>query len=182
MEELVHLADLIRIRNFVNSSVSRIINHPAEVGHIAEYLMGEIFQLKLHDSANTRASDGVFREGPLQGRTVNVKFRAAQQRKLNLEEFIDPLKHADFYLAVHGPRSASKRSKGRELPFLIEAVYLFESAALIPQIAKPEHDTVGKSVPTALWQAAMIYPVQVNQTLILTPEQRTALALFAPAS
>jgi hypothetical protein len=26
----------------------------------------------------------------------------------------------------------------------------------------------------------MIYPVQVNQTLILTPEQRTALACLRP--
>ena len=182
MEDLVHLADLIRIRNFVNSSVSRIINHPAEVGHIAEYLMGEIFHIALHDNANAKASDGVFREGPLQGQTVNVKFRAARQRKLNLEEFIDPLLHAHFYLAVQGPRSASRRSKGRELPFLIEADYLFTSSALIPQIEKPGHETIGKSVPTSLWKAAMIYPEQVNQALILTPEQRNALALFAPAS
>ena len=39
---------------------------------------------------------------------------------------------------------------------------------------------VASSVRKHLWNAAMIYPEQVNQTLILTDEQRNALALFAP--
>src|SRR5690242_3582032 len=88
MQDLTHLADLIRIRNFVNSSVSRIINHPAEVGHIAEYLMGVILDIELNAVTNAKATDGTFRGGALAGKSMNVKFRAAQSRLLNLEEFL----------------------------------------------------------------------------------------------
>jgi hypothetical protein len=180
MQDLTHLADLIRIRNYVNSSVSRIINHPAEVGHIAEYLMGVILDVELNDVPNAKATDGVFSGGALAGKSVNVKYRAAQSKLLNLEEFLDPSLHAHFYLSVQGPKSASKTSAGRELPFVVSSIYLFESSALIPQIAKPGKADLGRFVPTALWQAAMIFPQQVNQALILSDEQRAALALFAP--
>src|SRR6476661_6125780 len=156
MQDLTHLADLIRIRNYVNSSVSRIINHPAEVGHIAEFLMGEILDIELNAVANTKAIDGVFRSGSLAGKSVNVKYRAAQSRLLNLEEFLDPSLHAHFYLSVQGPKSASKTSAGRELPFVIDSIYHFESTLLIPQLAKPGKAGIGRFVPTALWQAAMI--------------------------
>jgi hypothetical protein len=180
MQDLTHLADLIRIRNFVNSRVSRIINHPAEVGHIAEYLMGVILDIELNAAANAKATDGVFRDGALTGRSVNVKYRAAQSRLLNLEEFLDPLLHADFNLSIQGPKSASKTSAGRELTFVIESIFLFESSVLIPQIVEPGKPGLGRFVPAALWEAAMIYPDQVNQTLIVREEQRTALALIAP--
>jgi hypothetical protein len=39
---------------------------------------------------------------------------------------------------------------------------------------------IATSVRKHLWQAAMIYPEQVNPALILSEEQRVALALFAP--
>ena len=39
---------------------------------------------------------------------------------------------------------------------------------------------IATSIRKHLWQAAMIYPEQVNRTLVLSEEQRTALALFAP--
>lgn len=180
VNDLTHLADLIRIRNFVNSSISKIINHPAEVGHIAEYLLGKILDIELHDAANIKATDGIFRTGALAGKSVNVKYRAAQNRLLNLEEVLDPSLHAHFYLAVQGPKSPSKRSAGRELPFLIDSMYLFESTVLIPRITKPGQEHLGRFVPTALWQEAMVYPEQINQALILTDEQKAALTLFAP--
>jgi hypothetical protein len=64
MHEYAHLSDLVKIRNFVNGQIASIIHRPAEVGHLAEYLMAGIFDIQLHDTAVHKASDGYFRNGP----------------------------------------------------------------------------------------------------------------------
>ena len=183
MNDLTHLADLIRIRNYVNNSVSRITGRPAETGQIAEYLAAHIFPIDLHETFVEKASDGHFRPpSPLAGKTVNVKYRSSSSRRLNLVESRDLGHHPDYYLAFREPKLPKAPANERTLPLVIEAVYLFKAAELIPALIVDGVSRIGPSVRKEYWRAAMIYPEQVNQALILTEGQRDALRLFAPQS
>ena len=181
MQDLTHLADLIRIRNFVNSSVSRIIRGPAETGRIAEFVAGQIFDIKLAETFVKKAIDGWFRPAsPLAGRSVNVKYRSSSSKRLNIENSPFLADHPDYYLAFRGPNVSKGPTSEKTLPLVIEAVFLFASHELIPALAAEGGTHIGPSVKSIDWQQAMIYPEQVNQALILTDEQRAALQLFAP--
>lgn len=180
MNDLTHLADLIRIRNVVNSSVSRIIGMPAETGNIAEFVAAAIFDFQFAPP-NSAIIDGVFTDqSPLAGKTANVKYRSTAHRRLNLANSADLALHPDFYLALRGPATAKDPTSETTLPFLIDSVYLFASAVLIPKIVAEGKPNIGPNVGVNHWKCARIYPEQVNQTLILNDEQRAALRLFAP--
>jgi hypothetical protein len=112
--------------------------------------------------------------------TVNIKYRSTRKRILNLEQSFDANDHADYYLVLHGPNAAVKAEDDTNLPFVIEMIYLFEAPALLASLQKSGKAKVGKFVPVALWNAAEIYPNQVNPALMVTDEQRAALQLFAP--
>jgi hypothetical protein len=172
---------LIRIRNFVNGSVSLITGGPAETGRIAEFVAAQIFDIELAAIFVNKAIDGWFSTStPLAGRSVNVKYRSSSSKRLNIENSPLLADHPDYYLAFRGPGTSKEPTSEKMLPFVIEAVYLFASRELIPALVSEGGATIGPSVKTVHWQAAMIYPQQVNQVLILTDEQRAALALFAP--
>ena len=181
MNDLTHLADLVRIRNYVNNSVSQITGRPAETGQIAEYLAGQIFDIDLHETFVFKASDGKFRSPvSIADKSVNVKYRSSSSRRLNLVESRDPHDHPAYYLAFRGPKMPKAPANERTLPLVIEAVYLFSSAELVQSLIADGVNQIGPSVRKEYWDKAMIYPAQVNQTLILTEEQRAALRLFAP--
>jgi hypothetical protein len=179
--DLTHLADLIRIRNYVNNSVSRIISRPAETGHLTEYIASQIFDIELHASAVNKASDGCFRSpAALAGCSVNVKYRSSSSRRLNIENSANLDDHPAYYLAFRGPKLPSGPASEKTLPLVIVAVFLFRAAELIPALVAEGGTNIGPSVKSVYWQAAMIYPEQVNQALVLSEEQRAALRLFAP--
>ena len=72
MMDLSAVAGLIRVRNTVESELSRIIGRQAHSGHLAEFVAAVIFDIQLHTTASHKATDGFFRSGPLEGRSVNV--------------------------------------------------------------------------------------------------------------
>jgi hypothetical protein len=181
MQDLTHLADLIRIRNYVNNSISRYIGRPAETGHLTEYIASQIFDIALHPTAVNKASDGCFRSpSSLESKSVNVKYRSSSTRRLNIENSAELADHPDYYLAFRGPKLLKGPASEKTLPLVIEAVFLFESKALIQALVAEGGPNIGPSVKSIHWQAAMIYPEQVNPALILSEEQHAALALFAP--
>ena len=182
MEDLTHLADLIRIRNFVNSSVSKIIRGPAESGRIAEYVASQIFDIKLAEIFVEKAIDGYFEpSSPLAGQSVNVKFRSSSSRRLNLIDSGDLAHHPRYYLAFRGPTIPKSLGHEKMLPFVIEVVYLFSAPDLIAAMQAEGEIKFGPAIKKQYWDRAKIYPQQVNEDLILTDEQRAALALFAPS-
>jgi hypothetical protein len=65
-------------------------------------------------------------------------------------------------------------------PWVIEAVYLFNSRELITELNRSGVKIYeATSIKRALWDAAEIYPTAQNPALALTDEQRRSLALFA---
>jgi len=177
-DQLGRLAALIKERNKVEVEITAIIGRPAQVGHIGEYIAAHIFDLSLHDSAVTKGSDGIFKGGPLAGRSVNVKWYGKQEGILD----INPNGLPDYYLVLAGPLATVLSSKGMTRPWVITSVYLFEATALLVTLhAANAKINVATSVRKALWDAAEIYPTQCNLVLPLTSAQRTQLSLFHKA-
>ena len=76
MEDLGLLASLIRQRNAAEIKIAAIIGRPASIGHLGEYIASKIFNIDLVRSASHKAIDGHFSDGPLAGRSVNIKWYA----------------------------------------------------------------------------------------------------------
>lgn len=176
MAELQELANLLQRRNEIDREISRIIDRPSTIGHIGEFVASRIFGIKLESSAVTKGIDGVFIEGPLKGKTVNIKWYGKQEGLLDLS--LDNL--ADYYLVITGPKSAPLTSKGTTRPLVISHVYLFDMVDLVKEL---KHRGVKMGIATSVrkswWDSAEIYPSRANKKLELTDEQERILELFS---
>jgi hypothetical protein len=176
MADLEQLASLIREHNRIGERIASIIGRPALTGHLGEFLAREIFDIDLASSANNRASDGIFRNGSLRGKSVNVK---AYPKRESLDLCVGSL--PDYYLALTGPRSTASSSRRASRPFVITHVYLFEALILHAALTQRRVKIgVGSSVKKAEWDAAEIYPKSSSVLYLVSEAQRSTLALFAP--
>lgn len=69
---LARVASQIVGRNAVGAEIAGIVGRPALLGHVGEWIAAVIFSIRLHQSASTPTSDGLFTAGPLTGKSVNV--------------------------------------------------------------------------------------------------------------
>jgi len=172
---LERLAELIRQRNATEEEISRIIGRPAQIGHIGEYIASRIFGITLSRSATEEGIDGVFGDGPLAGKSVNIKWYAKDEGLLDLSLRVVP----DYYLVLAGPRSGGEPSKESTRPWLIRSVYLFEAPGLHEALrARGIRLGIATSVISALWKGAEVFPEPRNPLLPLSDEQRRLLSLF----
>jgi hypothetical protein len=180
MPEIERLAELLQQRNQIDAGIARLIGRPALPGHVGEYIAASVFGIALHDSASAAASDGLFVDGPLAGKSVQVKLYGKDEGLLDLPR--EGAASADYTLVLAGPRSAAPSSKGSTRPLVITTVYLFQTAGLVTELR-----TIGVKIGIAtsirrhLWDAAEIYPKRAGP-LVLNDAQRGLLALFAPVS
>jgi hypothetical protein len=123
-EDLIKLADLLKTHNAIGRVLSVLINRPASIGHLGEYVAANIFNIQLEMSANQRGIDGHFVEGALAGRSVNIKWYSVQTSILD----ITPNYLPDCYLVLAGPKSKALPSRGAIRPLVIESAFLFESS------------------------------------------------------
>jgi hypothetical protein len=179
MTELERLAALIHRRNEIDAEMALIVGRPPHAGHIGEYVASAIFGIDLHPSAVTKAHDGFFRNGPLAEKSVNIKYGSRRDGMLNLVQSSEPADHPDFYLVLTGPTIGAVSSKGLTAPWVIHAVFLFDSRALLENLtSRGIRPGVATSVRKQLWEAAMVCPDANNLALELTDTQRAALTLF----
>ncbi len=140
-----------------------------------------MFDIQLAEKFVNKAIDGWFRTpAALACASVNVKYRSSSSKRLDIKNSVDLNDHPRFYLAFRGPKLLKGPASEKTLPFVIDAVYLFDSHELIPAILAEGGANIGSAVKAVYWKATQIYPEQVNQALILSDEQRAALRLFAP--
>ena len=172
MEEL---AALIHQRNKLSDEVSKIIGRPALNGHVGEYIASKLFNIKLEESAASKGIDGHFNDGPLKGKTVNIKLYGKKENLLDInKDFL-----ADYYLVLSGPNSPAESSRGKTRPLILSQVHFFNMSRLVSELERRGVKIgVATSVRKQLWDEAMIYPDQRNIDLMLTLEQRRLLALF----
>lgn len=174
--ELGQLAKLLTARDDLDKQIAGIINRPMTAGHLGEYIAAQVFGIELEASASAAAIDGRFREGPLQGHTVNIKWYLKREGLLDLTTSVA----LDHYLVMTGPPSAELSSRGGTRPWVITHVYLFDAQALLADLlARGRKVGVASSVRAHAWTEAEVYP-RPHPVLPLTAEQRAALELFAP--
>jgi len=179
MSGLQRIAELLDKRNQIDLEISKIIGRPATLGHIGEFIASKIFEIKIENSAITKGIDGIFTEGPLKGKTVNIKLYGKQEGILDIT--ISEL--ADYYLVMTGPKTAPNTSRGSSRPLVIAHVYLFEMCELIKEMQKRGVKIgIATSVAQSYWEEAEIYPHNANSKLELTKEQIGLLDLFSIGS
>ena len=54
MNDIVLLAKLIKTKNEIEREISAIIERPAIIGHVGEYIASKIFRIQLKQSASNK--------------------------------------------------------------------------------------------------------------------------------
>ena len=177
--DLQRLAEFIRARNATEVEITRIIDRPAQIGHVGEYIASRVFDIALERSAVNPGSDGRFRSGPLAGKSVNVKMYGKRERRLDIRPEYLP----GYFLVLTGPKSTAMDSKGRPRPWVVNDVFLFEAQPLIDRLRdRGVKLGVATSVREVEWKAARIYPVSSGSPLTLKQAQQDAIRLFKVSS
>ncbi len=173
--DLRRLATLLRQHNTITDEIARLIGRPAERGHVGEYIASRIFRIRLAETATERGIDGIFAEGPLEGRTVNVRWQGRREEMLDL----DTSERTEFYLVLVGAKRPATTSKGTSRPWTIQAVHLFDARRLHTAL-RGRGVAIGEasSVAGQFWTESEVYPKLRNAALVLSQEQRDLLALF----
>ena len=89
--QLRQMAKLLAERAQLDEQIAEIVGRKAERGNIGEWIAAEIFDIELEQRANNAGYDGRFRSGPLQGRSVNIKWYGAD------DHLIDKAAHHSVY-------------------------------------------------------------------------------------
>ena len=173
MAGLDELAALIHERNTLEERISAITGRPASIGHLGEFIASEIFGIRLAANANRKSIDGWFERGPLEGRSVNVKWYAKHEGLLDM--CVEP--GPDFYLVLAGPSQPNVATHGPR-PWLIESVYLFEDSVLRGLVSSKIG--VATSVRREVWERHQIFPDKNPARLALTDDQICILRRFGP--
>ena len=173
--DLARLAGLLRDRNDIDARIGDLLGRPMTSGHAGEWIAAKVFNIELEASASAAAIDGRFCDGPLAGRTVNVKWYLKREGLLDMT----PSPALDYYLVLAGPNAASGDVKSLR-PWLVTSVYLFDARQLLAeQMERNVKIGIASSVTRDQWAAAEIFPTAANSRLPLTDDQRRHLALFS---
>ncbi|MCL4559892.1 MAG: hypothetical protein M1281_04650 [Chloroflexi bacterium] len=173
--KLQKLSELIQEKNQIDNEIAEIIQRPAQIGHVGEFIASIIFDVQLMESASYKAIDGIFRSGLQGGKSVNIKWYGKQEGILD----ITPNALPDFYLIMTGPRSNQPTSRSGTRPWSIEFVYIFLTSDLVSKLtSRGSKIGIAASIPKSLWDQAEIYPNDCSPMLPLLSEQKHLLSLF----
>jgi hypothetical protein len=168
-DELRHLATLIRKKNEVDGAIAQLIERPALAGNIGGFVAARVFGIDLEQPGSHAGHDGVFRDPPLAGKTVNVKTYSRNEWILDFTSH-----HCDYYLVMTGPPGPA-----RDRAWAVEAVYLFDTPDLLAKL-RSRRIKIGAATSVLLedWEDARIFPARSGAPLRLTKDQAAALKLF----
>ncbi|HEX6450228.1 MAG TPA: hypothetical protein VF060_12280 [Trebonia sp.] len=170
-DELQHLANLIRKKNEVDGAIAQLIERPALAGNIGGFVAARVFGIDLEPLGSHATHDGVFREPPLTGKTVNVKTYSRNEWILDFSGH-----HCEYYLVMTGPPGPA-----RDRAWAVEAVYLFDTVELLTKL-RSRRIKIGVATSVLLedWEDARIFPARSGAPLRLAKAQVAALKLFGP--
>ena len=175
MGDLQELARLVKQLNKVGEKISAVIGRPSIIGHVGEFIASKVFDLALEDNAAAKAIDGHFNSGPLQGKSVNVKWYGKQESLLDITQGSLP----DHYLVMTGPKTQPGSSRGAIRPWVVEHVYLFDAPELVRDLKRSGVKIgVATSIRKAYWESAEIYPRRQNRQYCMSESQKELLAMF----
>ncbi|MEU4569497.1 hypothetical protein [Micromonospora sp. NPDC023956] len=172
-EDLRRLAALLRDREELDDRITALIGRPARPGEIGEFIAARVFDIALAGNAVQAGYDGVFRSGPLAGRTVNVKNYGDALSGLDISSH-----PCDHYLVL----SSRPQPLGtvRHHRWEIAAVYLFDAHRLRETLTgRGVRIGIATSIRRADLHAAQVFPAtNPAAPLRLSPEQVALLSLF----
>ncbi len=175
MQMLPRLAELIKSRNTVENNIANLIEHSVNIGSVGDYIASTIFGITLIESATHKEFAGIFSQKPLVGKSVDVQWHPRREGDLSLKTDPSP----DYYLVFTGPKPVPGIPHGFVTPWIIESVFLFDAQELLGALhERGVQIGTRTSVIGPLWDRAEIFPVQRNNRLILSDEQRRLLTLF----
>ncbi len=175
MHNLPRLAELIKSRNTVDSNIAHLIGHPVNIGSVGDHIASTIFGITLIESAAHKEFAGIFSDEPLKGKSVDVQWHPRREGDLSLKTDPSP----DYYLVFTGPKPGPGMPHSLVNPWIIESVFLFDAGELLSALRERSVQIGTRtSVIGQLWDRAEIFPVQRNNRLILSEEQRKLLSLF----
>lgn len=170
---LHQLAALLRARDELDAQIAALTGRSARPGDIGEFIAAQVFDIELAGTATQAGYDGIFRSGPLAGRTVNVKTYG------DAFAGIDISPHAcDFYLVLSGP--ARPPGAVRHHRRRISAAYLLDARRLLKTLtARRVKIETATSIRRGDLDVAQVFPTAgANAPIRLTPEQAALLSLF----
>jgi hypothetical protein len=172
-DDLLRLAHLLVVRDQLDVQIAEVVGRSARPGDVGEFIAARIFDIELATSATQAGYDGVFRSGPLQGKTVNIKTYGDVLGGMDIG-----LHPCDCYLVLTGPPRGGSVGV-RHHPWRITGVYLFEMASLLAVL---QERGVKIGIATSLRkgdvEAARIFPQSDRSPLLLSPNQVALLKLF----
>jgi hypothetical protein len=169
------IAQLLQERNAIDEEIAAITRRPMTSGHLGEWIAAQIFDIQLEQTAVAAGIDGAFQSGPLQGRTVNIKWYLRREGLLDTSDSA----RLEYYLVLTGPPSAAASSRGATRPWRIDAVFLFDAQQLhAEQIERGVKRGTASSVLKRQWAAAEVYPAD-NSLLPISSHQAELLQLFS---
>lgn len=172
-DELVRLAELIRVKNEADLAIAQLIGRPCERGNIGEFVAAKVFAIRLMTSGSHPGHDGIFQDGPLAGKTVNVKTYSRHESVLDIGAH-----PCDYSLVLTGPRGQAPA-----LPWVIDSVFLLNQEKLLAKLrTRGVKIGAATSVRKAEWEAARIFPPHPESPIQLSNRQLAWLTLFAPTS
>jgi hypothetical protein len=172
MSDLPHLASLLKSRNVIDSKIAAIIQRSTHLQDVGAYIASAIFGIALEPPGADSDIDGKFISGPLAERNVAIQWQTKHENSLSLKTDT-PI---DYYIVLTGPKNSAPSIYN---PWIIEAVYLFDAQHLFMALReRGVQISTRTSVINELWDRAEIYPEQHNNTLLLSQEQRSLIALF----
>ncbi|MEU7933635.1 hypothetical protein [Micromonospora echinofusca] len=173
-ETLRQLATLLRTRDELDARIAALTGRSARPGDVGEFIAAQVFDIELADTAVQAGYDGVFRSGPLAGKTVNVKTYGDAFTGIDISPH-----PCGFYLVLSGP----PRPPGavRHHQWRISAAYLFDARVLLDTLtSRGVKIGVATSLRRADVEAVQVFPLAgPGAPLRLTPEQTALLSEFA---
>ena len=122
---------LVRERNAIEARITRLLDRPASVGGIGEWIAARIFYSELEEAANAAGYDGWFTTGSLSGKTVNVKTYTRDERILDILDM--------FYRAAIAAVDEVRGKPAKRL-------------GLLPVAAEPHHEALSR-LRRARWRS-----------------------------
>jgi hypothetical protein len=167
-DALAELAELVRIKNEADLATAELIGRPCLPGNIGEYIAALVFGIQLMDSGAHPGYDGLFQEGDLSGKTVNIKTYSRHEYVLDISP------HPCAYDLLAGPPG-----QARIRPWAIDAVYLLERDGLLTKLRERGVKIgIATSVQKAVWDSARIFPSALSAPYHLTDRQCHLLSQF----
>ena len=115
MSDLEQMASLLARHNVIDEEIADLTNRPAIRGPVGEWIAHKIFRVKLENSRSKRCIDGCFTDGPLAGKTVNVKWYGKREGcSTSIQPASQPASQPawDYYLVMTGPKAPAVDSRG----------------------------------------------------------------------